>query len=278
MNWLTLAFASLAAGSLVMGSLQREVRTARACTPGPPFGVETAATADAIALVEAVRVGTAENRAPTVAPTSTPSASATATERSSITATPSVSPSPSPTPFETAEPYHFDLTGHGATLRVIRMYAGDLPKLFEDGVEARAWMEQEIRHREAYRGPPIIFSDCPIEWSTHQWQAGAQYLIFTRRSELFSGVMLRYRVEDGDLVLVGYGRDDPRWYMEAIGMQEPVYRRFFGGVPADIENGYAILTATRLPAAMLLRAVAGLRGDPSIIPPETGNAGIKTGH
>jgi len=50
-----------------------------------------------------------------------------------------------------------------------------------------------------------------------------------------------------------------------------VLTRYFPGV--RINN--VIIDQLRVPLNMVLRAIAGLRGDPSIAPPETGTAGLK---
>lgn len=244
------------------------VTPALACTPGPPFGLESAAMANTVALVEAVEAGSSVNAAPTVTPASAPSASPTATSR-----TPADPPSP---PVATATPYTFDLSGYGATLRVVDVLMGDdVPPVIVAGQEGRAFMEREVRDRQAYRGPPIIFSDCPIEWNAHRWQAGARYLIFASRSADESvAVTFRYRIEDDSLVLEQLPLDDPLFLIEAFGMQEGTYRRYFRGVPAHIENGIAFIQADRVALSSVLDAVAALRRGGGIMPPETGSAGL----
>jgi hypothetical protein len=262
---IAVAFAGVLSWAL---SFERSnVTPAFACTPGPPFGLESAATAETIAVVEVVEAGSSMNSAPTVTPTSAlpvfpPSADVSTTATSSAVAT--------------ATPYTFDLSGYGATLRVVDvLVGGDVPEIIEAGREGRAFMEREVREREAYRGPPIIFSDCPIEWNAHRWIAGARYLVFAgKAADGGTAATFRYRVEGDWLVLEQRPVEDPLFHIEVLGLQEATYRRYFAGVPARIENGIAIITADRVPLARVLDAVTALRGGREIAPPETGSAGL----
>jgi hypothetical protein len=55
-------------------------------------------------------------------------------------------------------------------------------------------------------------------------------------------------------------------------MEPATYDRYFSGIASNEDRTF--ITAKRIPLATVLRAVAGLRGDPSIAPPETGSAGL----
>ena len=75
--------------------------------------------------------------------------------------------------------------------------------------------------------------------------------------------------------------DDPAFARAAndhLYMSPETYQRFFAGVPTSSRYpGEVTLAAGRMPLALVLRAIAFLRGDPSIAPPETGSAGLASG-
>lgn len=55
-------------------------------------------------------------------------------------------------------------------------------------------------------------------------------------------------------------------------MDPAIYDRYFSGIATSEYR--QVITADRIPLTRVLRAIAGLRGDPSIAPPETGSAGL----
>jgi hypothetical protein len=72
--------------------------------------------------------------------------------------------------------------------------------------------------------------------------------------------------------------DDPELQRSLNGlllMQPATADRYFSGVERQPQSGF--LTAPNVPLDMVLRAVAGLRGDPRIAPPDTGSAGLAAG-
>jgi hypothetical protein len=254
------AFA-LAFGLAALGGASRDARIAVACTPGPQVGLGTAVSADAIVIARVVRAGSSVNSLPVLTPQPVPTAM--------IGSPPFAEPPP------LAEPYTFDLTGYGATLEIERTISGAAPPAVEVGAAARAFMEQEVRQREAYRGSPTIFSDCPLEWSAHTWVAGARYLVFLSFSDEGATSFARYRLEGDDVVLTHHPDTDPRWPMEAVQMTTAMYARFFTNVEGEVAGGSAVITADRVPMSAMLGAIADMRGEPSILPPEAGNAGPK---
>jgi hypothetical protein len=138
-------------------------------------------------------------------------------------------------------------------------------------------MERAMREIEAYRGPPVIFSDCPLEWNTHRYVLGARYLVIYGTYGVAAvdvDYAVRYRVSGNDVLIQQYASSTPLWYMESMAMGESLYRRYFAGVPASLEGGLAIIAAERVPLTNVLRAIAEIRGDPSIAPPDTGSAGL----
>ena len=121
----TLIVASVLVVVLVVAAARgASPRDVHACTGGFGGPLEVLAEYPNIALVEAVVVGDGVNRAPTLTPTAP--AEATATLSPSEPRTP-VSP-PYATPSGPLVPptasVPFDVSGYGATLRVIESYAG----------------------------------------------------------------------------------------------------------------------------------------------------------
>jgi hypothetical protein len=235
---------------------------ALACTGGiPPFETFAAET-DLIVLVQADRVGDAINRAPTVTPSATPSAPATLL--------PSVTPPPTvPASFE-PDPsvIDFDLRGIGVTFGVRRVIMGTTAPTIEYQWDLRSLLESQIRAAEA--GAPPAASSCSFGSFIVRYEQGRQYLLFFNEYEGSMTVWASFPVDDGQVVL-----DDPRHQQAnngAIYTQDPeTLARYFPGVRA--ENG--LIKQPRVPLNVVLRAVAALRGDPSIAPPETGTAGLK---
>jgi hypothetical protein len=60
-------------------------------------------------------------------------------------------------------------------------------------------------------------------------------------------------------------------------METATYERYFAGLPAEVTEYGAYFDERRVPLANVLAAVAGLRGDVTIVPPDAGSAGLKAG-
>jgi hypothetical protein len=258
------------AGALVLTSAAwaaltpHRVNTALACTGGigpfESFATET----ELIVLVEAIAVGDGVNRAPTV--TASPTPSPTATLAPSVTPSPASSPQPEP-PRPDPGPVDFDLQVIGTTFRVKRVIAGSTPDIIEHQWEYRAVLEAEIRRREA--GAWSGIESCALGAFTVRYEAGREYLLFFNEYEGQLNAWASFPVHDGHVVL-----DDARHTEANFGvlyMEAATHGRYFPGVRFD--EGF--IRQPRVPLDMLLRAVAGLRGDPTIAPPDAGNAGLK---
>lgn len=246
----------------------RGVPPAVACTGGGVGGLEDLARMPLILLADAVRVGDAVNRAPTATVTSTPTTTPTAAGAVTPPATTPVSPpfaSPTPPPYPGV-----DLTGVGAELSVVRAYAGVAPAHLRIDTRARADLEQRLREIEATR----LFSNCTPDRFVARYVVGRRYLVFaTEPAHGDIETAALYPVEGDNIVL-----RDPllrQSYLGELSMVAKTYRQYFSSLPT-YEGSYG-LAADRVPLASVLRAVAFLRGDPSIAPPDTGSAGLAAG-
>lgn len=249
-------FAALAIGVAIHG-LGTAPRPALACS-GRVDVEQGAFDASVIVLADAIEVGDAINHAPTPGPPSPPHAAA--------------SPAARPTP------EHFSLAGVGATLRIVQAYTTgvDISQPFFVDEQQRTNIERELREREAGGG---LFSSCELGQFTSRFEQGVRYLVFAR--DLGNGVGLiassRLPIGGNDVVLVDplapFG-SSPLAYVTAT-----LYHRFFEGISADVDDarGFAHITAERVPLSAVLRAVAYIRGDLSIAPPDTGSAGLANG-
>jgi hypothetical protein len=252
-----------------------DVTPAHACTGGVSPLEWLTQRADLIVLGEAVAVGDAVNRAPTLTPTSsptqTPPVTPTRTARARTSTTPAPTPRPSSTPFT---PTRFHLTGIGMTLAVERVYAGESGEMLDVDVDTRSALERALRNEEA--GIRYYGGTCSLGAFVPRYRLGQRYLAFAERPEGWPEALYAagvFAVDGNDLWL-----DDP--LLEAgnngfLHMLPETYNRFFAGVPAVTYGTDSVyLTADRVPFWRVLRAVAFLRGDPSIAPPDTGSAGL----
>lgn len=242
--------------------------SALACTGGIGPFEGYATEAELIVLVEAIEVGDGINHAPTLTASATPTA--TATPDKSITPSPTMPPAP--TPYRPLpSPVDFDLNGIGTTFAVKRVIVGSASPTFEYQWDYRARLESEIRIREA--GAWSGVESCPLGAFTVRYEQGRDYLLFFYLSlNEYEGPLsawASFPVDDGYVVL-----DDPLHQQGNNGViygSPDTLARYFSGVRA--EEGF--IKQPRVPLNTVLRAIAGLRGDPSIAPPETGSAGLK---
>lgn len=258
-------FATVAAltGAVIIARAASPAREALACTGGVSNIEHFAPNAVHVFLGEAIQVGGPANDAPTVTPTATPTAAAGSP-------TPGAS---SPTaPLPTTYVPSVDLTGIGATFRVLADYSGVDASEFTVDNELRAGIEHALREAEAGR---LHLSTCAIDAFVPRYTAGARYLVFT--AEHINGayfVAAVFRV-DGERIVFN---DQGLTYANNgfLHMQRDTYDRFFAALPASepIEQTAYFIDGS-VPLRNVLRAVAALRGDPSIAPPDTGNAGLK---
>ena len=253
-------------------------RPVQACTGGGSGLEDAAVRARYIVLGDAVEVGDAMNRAPTIAPTATPTITATVRAGTPVPTPPSPPQGDYP-PFPAySTPEGFTLAGFGVTIGVVRGYVGARSEpqglLYVDQ-EVRASIEREIREFETGRG----ISDCELGRFTFKFEQGARYLVFATDEEPGYGLvaLFRLRVVGNDVLLneplaAPYGS-------AGLYVSPRTYQRFFAGVAAEVGGEITIvrITAERLPLAAVLRAVAYIRGDPSIAPPDTGSAGLASG-
>lgn len=248
--------ASLAIGVVIHG-LSTTPRPALACS-GSVDVEQGAAYASVIVLADAIEVGDGVNRAPTPGPSSPPRAAA--------------SPAAHPTP------EHFSLAGIGATLSIVQAYTTDVdisqPLSVDQG--QRTGIERELREREAGGG---LYTTCGLGEFTFRFEQGVRYLVFARDFGNGSGLITisRLPIDGNDVVLV-----DPSAPFGSSPLAYPtasLYHRFFEGVLAEVDDarGFAHISAERVPLSAVLRAVAYIRGDASIAPPDTGSAGLASG-
>ncbi len=237
---------------------RRSAHPALACEIGPEMLDERVAEAQFIGLVEAVGVGGPENRAPTV----TPEASASATRP--LPSTPVSPPYSQPTPPPDPDP--FQLSGIGASLRVIEQYFGEARDTLAVDDADRAAAEREWRIIQANPFPP---RPCEPGLALTRYNAGSRYAALVTNSPgrgQHTLIALLVRGDEVDL--------------SGVMMHGETYRRYFSGVPAEFsERGDAYLTAPRVPLATFRAAIIGMRGGdaPRIVPPSTGSAGLASG-
>ncbi len=246
----------------------RHSPAAIACTGGGPGGLEEVAQLPLIFIAQASSVGDGLNRAPTATPTNTETATATAT------GTPWASvPTPVSPPFlpPTPPPYIGpDLTGVGADLVVERVYVGALPAQIRVDEQARIDLEQQVREMETALG----ISDCTADRFVARYVPGRRYLVFATQpapGDIETAAI--FPIEGDRLVL-----HDPllaQTYLDELLMGAETYRLYFSGIET-YEGQYGI-AAPDVPLSSVLGAVAFLRGDPSIAPPDTGSAGLASG-
>lgn len=258
---------ALATLAVALGVRAPSARPALACTGGSDLQF-AAERARVVVLGDAIEVGDNINRAPTVTPTPL------------RTATPSSPPNAKlPTFPPYATPVDFSLVGYGVTLLVVHSYASDPQVPSRAGTligvdrETRANIERALREAEARVGA----SDCAPDAFAFKFQHGARYLVFAGDDQREFGlwVIWRMRVVGSDVVL----SDPPLTSVDAtsLSMTAEQYHRSFEGVDATLREGFAMITARRVPLASVLRLIAYIRGDASIAPPDTGSAGLASG-
>ncbi len=265
--------------AVALGVRLPPARPALACTGGGSGLEDAAGRARYIVLGDAVEVGDAVNRAPTIAPTATPTATATVRAGTPVPTPPSP-PQGNHPPFPAySTPEGFTLAGLGVRIRTVRAYAGtppDPPALLHIDEELRAAIEREIRGFETGGGT----SDCELARFTFKFEQGARYLVFAADEPGFGLLtVFRMKVVGSDVLLhdpLATNYDSGGIYVSAA-----MYRRFFSGVAAEMaeyDSRTMRITAERVPLVSVLRAVAYVRGDASIAPPDTGSAGLASGH
>ncbi len=264
----------LLAAALVASS-RGDATPAQACVGGVDPLEWLAQRADLIVLGEAVAVGDAVNHTapatPTSTPTRTPPVTPTRTARATTSRTPAPTPRPSSTPFT---PTRFDLTGVGMTLAIERVYAGEAGETLDVDAATRAALERTLRNEEA--GIRYYGGSCGLGAFTLRYRAGQHYLIFAEHPDGWPEALHAagvFAVDGNDLrlhdPLLGAGNNG------FLHMSPATYDRFFAGAPAATYGTDTVyLTADSVPLWRVLRAVAFLRGDPSIAPPDTGSAGL----
>jgi hypothetical protein len=276
---LLVSCAALAMIAVALGVRPPAARPVLACTGGGSGLEDAAVRARYIVLGDAVEVGGAMNRAPTIAPTATPTVTATVRAGTPVPTPPSPPQGNYPRQPAYSTPEGFTLAGFGVTIRTVRAYAGTLPEPQAPqhiDKEVRASIEREIREFEAGRG----IGDCELGRFTFKFEQGARYLVFATDEEPEFGLLaiFRLRVVGNDVLL-----HDPlatTYDPGGIYLSAPIYHRFFAGVGAEMvggDNDIVRITAERVPLAAVLRAIAYVRGDPSIAPPDTGSAGLASG-
>ncbi len=265
----------MTAVAVVVGSMlvvsSHPAPSAYGCSLAPSDFERDTQSAAFVALVDAVEVGTAANSlpplpTPTARPiyappvTDTPVVTATRTPRGAKTATPTQTAVPTWTPVTMPTPE--SLAGIGAKLTIVTLYAGEAMSPIVIDASGRARFAQYLREREALL--PIRTS-CdgmhPLAYA-----AGARYVVFGNEANGAFATGVRINVE-GDDAVFGTG---------GFSMTEAAYHRYFEGLAATIEQGYAQLTVERMPLATLARAIRAARRG-VIVPPATGSAGLASG-
>lgn len=269
-------------GMLVLpAAIRPGARPAIACTGGLTLGY-AAQRVSVIAVGQAIAVGDDLNRAPTITPY--PTVTPTAPTRAPWPATPPATPQSPPvrvlpqrSPFPT--PTGFSLAGYGVTLRVERLYAGNVleasgsERVLRIDYETRASIERDLRGIDSL----TRISTCGLAAFVPKYVADARYLIFAGSLEFpQSGLSTHYRLRlEGDSAVM----DDPA---DAFANQFPIsltavqYHRYFEGVAAEVNEAanFAQITAPRVPLRAVLRLAGEIRGTPLITPPDTGSAGL----
>jgi len=253
-----LAFVAAAIAVAVVGS--GGAGTAHACTGGIADLEWFAPRSGVILIARAVEVGDAVNHAPpvTLTPTATQTPAAVGTR---VARYPVALPSATPTLASAPVVPEFDLTGLGATFRVLRVIAGEAPAEIPYLWDTRASIEQTLRRWEA--GSTGEVSSCPLGAFIPRYQRGVDYLLFFMDGA-DSFAWASFPIAGDSLVLNDEG------HLQAgngyLRMSPETRARYFDGT----EEGQ-----TLVPIEMMLRAVAALRGDATIAPPDAGNAGLK---
>lgn len=259
---------AVVAGSMLMPPTSRP---AGACIQAPSDFERDTRSAAFVALIDAIEVGSATNSlpplptptaTPTIAPltTDTPAATATRTPRGAKTATPTETAMPTWTPV--AVPRSPSLAGLGATLAIVELYAGEAATPVRIDVYGRSKYEQYLREQEAL----ILNSNSCAGSRPVTYALGTRYVVFGNGANGVFATGVRVNVE-GDDAVFGTG---------GLSMTEAAYHRYFEGLAATIEQGYARLTVERMPLATLARAIRAARRG-TIVPPETGSAGLASG-
>lgn len=256
---------------------RRPQGTALACSYVPTEFEDLIRNATFIGIIETTSVGDGINRQPTLAPpwtatvdveTPIPAASETPTTRAFIrTATPVPSAPVATAAVPRPPAFYAELVGQGATASVIRQVAGDSRSSVEIDYETRRRYELDVRRREGMQG----VNSCGLQRAP-LYENMTRYLAVLQATDAMYTIR-RYPIDGDDVVIdQGYGQ---------LAFFEPTYRRYFGGIAADIqeygdESGrrYATITAERVPLTRMLAAFRGIRGAPRVIPPETGTAGL----
>jgi hypothetical protein len=216
-----------------------------------------------IFAADVLSAGDAVNRAPTVTPTVTSTATATATGTRTPDAATPVSPPVAPPP---TIDVGVDLTGIGAELQLVHSYAGAAPARVTIDTTTRVEVEREIRVFESGS-----ISDCAPDRFAARYVPGRRYLVFA--NEVTPGdneTLALFPIEGDNIVL-----HDPLLATSLLGelyMTQGTYDRYFSTVER-YDAGYGIAAPT-VPLATVLRAIAGLRGEPSVAPPDTGSGGM----
>jgi hypothetical protein len=222
-----------------------------------------------VVLADITTVGGAANTQPTATPRATYTPTVTPTPGSP---TPTIDPVfprvESPTATATATP--FDLTGYSATGAVLEMYRGSAQSPLTIDPEGRAMMERALRAEEARR-PGDPFPPCPAFLGHFKYTAGQRYVLFGQGGP-------------GSIETPIYGQwevltdEADELYVLARNMYVPrdVYETYMHGIDAVADERWYYITAERIPLATFERMITGAPPErPPIVPPVTGNAGLK---
>jgi hypothetical protein len=268
---------TLVVASFAVLPLARTTPPAQACSIGVPSFEDYRLASDFAALVDVESVGGPENSYPTVTPwpTFTPTESPT---RAPGTATPEQSPTSTFPPIA-RDPV--DLTGYGATARIIKPYRGPRGTVRLDQ-QARLNVERAVRVQESL--PPNVISPCPPNIGAVRWTPGARYIVFAQGSGSSFESLLggRFRVIGDDIVF--QDPSIPQEDFSYLSVTESVYNLYLNGVEAERfdnapgEEAWYIIRAERMPLALfeplLIEGRTPMIFTPPIVPPRTGNAGL----
>jgi hypothetical protein len=235
------------------------VPVAQACTGGLWDFQSASAEAQLIFIGDVIEAGDGVNREPTLTPVPTATRSPYSTP---------VSPPVSRPTFD----IQVDLNGIGELFDVQREIVGHPGAPFALDGEIRRGIEREIRYINATGG----FSDCEIDRGTFRYIPGARYLVFAGQPPgvEFTLTLQRLHVVGADVVF-----DEPGSSYAPFVVSRELYDAAFRGIASQPygESPVLEITADRVPLTTVLRAVAYIRGDPSIAPPDTGSAGLASG-
>lgn len=284
---LTVVFAVVA----LVSEAGRNEQRALACSVIPTTLEDHVPSADFIGIVEVVRVGDDQNRAPTLTPSPTLAPPETPTvEGAELTPTAAATgesyldfSTPTHTSTSTATAVRpayalADLSGRGADLVVVEELVGRGAPEFSIDWDARAGLERRLREAESGR-----VSSCGVG-GLPAYRVGERYFLVARAYESPGlTTVSSYRISGNDAIFGDYSVDGT---YSSNAFRASTYFRYLSDFEADVQTTYddkrfAYVEIDRLPLDRMRTVFLSMYrrefsdDDGVIAPPETGNAGLK---